>query len=72
MSLELHFAFDAPLNKSDTEQNTYGCRANNPAICKYNSLPDVCAFVREDQICYHPSRAWKKQYLMLNEKLEDS
>ena len=72
MSSELHFEFDAPLNKRDMDQETYGCRANNPAICKYNSLPGVCAFVREDQICKHPSRAWKKQFSKLKGMLEES
>ena len=58
----LHIKFDAPLNELDTENQTYGCRANNPNICSNNSIPDVCAFSSDDFVCRRPSRAWKKQY----------
>ncbi len=64
-SKELCVPFNAPLNKEDTEVQTKGCRANNPDICAFNGIPDVCAFVRQDGICKKPSRAWKKQYLKL-------
>ena len=57
--------FNAPLNKLDTEYQTYGCRQNNPEICKNNGLIGVCAFVREDGICKSPSAAWAKQYRFL-------
>lgn len=57
--------FNAPLNKLDTESQTYGCRQNNPEICKKNGLIDVCAFAREDGICKSPSSAWARQYLKL-------
>lgn len=30
---ELRIPFNAPLNKMDTEVQTYGCRQNNPDIC---------------------------------------
>lgn len=63
----IKFAFNAPLNAKDTENQTYGCRANNPDICASNSLPGVCAFASEDCICRKPSRAWKKQYHKLLE-----
>lgn len=33
MNKELLIPFDAPLNKKDTEAQTYGCRQNNPNIC---------------------------------------
>lgn len=67
MKRELKIAFKAPLNELDTEEQTYGCRANNPDICKNNGIPNVCAFEREDCICKQPSKAWKKQYLKLKE-----
>ena len=57
--------FNAPLNKEDTEEQTEGCRANNPDICAFNGITDVCAFTRPDCICKKPSRAWKKQYIKL-------
>ena len=55
----------APLNEFDTETQTYGCRANNPDICKNNGIPGLCAFAKEDHICLSPSKAWKKQYQKL-------
>lgn len=64
---ELRILFNAPLNKQDTETQTFGCRANNPDICSNNSLPGVCAFASDDCICKKPSRAWKKQYQKLKE-----
>jgi hypothetical protein len=54
--------FHAPLRPKDTEFQTEGCRHTNPSICKNNSLPEVCAFVREDGICMMPSKSWSKQY----------
>ena len=62
---ELKVPFNAPLNKQDAEQQTYGCRANNPDICANNAIVDVCAFASTDGICKKPSRAWRKQYLKL-------
>ena len=59
---KLVVAFSAPLNKQDSEFQTYGCRHTNPEICKKNGLFNVCAFVREDRICESPSSAWAKQY----------
>lgn len=62
-------AFHKPLHEMDTETQTYGCRYSNPDICKNNSTQNICAFVRKDNICLMPSRAWKKQYWKLvNEK----
>lgn len=63
--MEYKFGFSDPLNQNDTENQTYGCRANNPNICANAYLDGVCAFVREDHICLKPSRAWKKQYKQL-------
>ena len=54
--------FHSPLNKEDTELQTYGCRQNNPDICKRNGIPGICAFASDDKICRHPSQAWKKKY----------
>ncbi len=65
MKKELKIAFNAPLLEGDTESQTYGCRANNPDICKNNGIEDICAFESKDYICKTPSRAWKKQYLKL-------
>ena len=31
---ELRVPFNAPLNEQDTEKQTYGCRQNNPGICR--------------------------------------
>ena len=64
---ELWIPFNAPLNKMDTEVQTYGCRQNNPDICGNNRLIDICAFASKDGIFRKPSRAWKKQY----QKLKD-
>lgn len=68
MKQELIFQPDAPLNKLDTESTTYGCRQNNPKICKNCYMDGICAFVNKDEICYQPSRAWKKKFLELKEK----
>ena len=62
MKKELCVGFNSPLNPEDTEEQTYGCRQNNPDICKNNGVQGICALVREDGICKQPSRAWKKQY----------
>ena len=64
---EIRFSFNAPLNDLDTDNQTFGCRANNPDICANCYAPKICAFVNEDHICRKPSRAWKKQYYFLSE-----
>lgn len=69
---ELRISFNAPLNKQDTEYQTYGCRQNDPGICKNNGLLGVCAFVEKDGICRKPSRAWKRQYHKLIDKSSKS
>ena len=61
----LKMSFHAPLNKLDSEEQTFGCRANNPNICASNGIPGVCAFASDDGVCRKPSRAWKKQYAKL-------
>ena len=65
---KLKIPFNAPLNSLDSETQTFGCRANNPDICKYNHLENVCAFVTEDNICKKPTRAWKNQFNKLKIK----
>ena len=55
----------APLNKEDTETQTFGCRHTNPSICSSNSLDGVCAFVTKNSICRRPPRTWKKIYIAL-------
>lgn len=67
MKKELTFKFNDPLNRLDTAEQTYGCRANNPDICANGYLPNVCAFASDDCICKKPSRAWKRQYQKLLE-----
>lgn len=67
MNNKLKIGFSEPLNELDTETQTYGCRANNPDICKNNGVDGVCAFVCSDCICKVPSRAWKKKYIELKE-----
>lgn len=64
----LRVPFNAPLQPGDTVDETVGCRANNPDICKNNGIPDVCAFERKDGVCKIPSKAWKKQFNKLTEK----
>lgn len=71
MNKKLKIPFAEKLNKLDTENQTYGCRANNPDICANCNLPDVCAFVRTDNICKKPTRAWKKQYNELKKEHGD-
>jgi hypothetical protein len=65
---ELRFSLNAPLDKNDTEKQTFGCRHTNPDICKNNGLP-CCAFNSNDKICRQPSRKWKDVYNFLKGKL---
>jgi len=68
MNNEIRIPFNEKLSKYDTEEQTYGCRANNPDICANCYVPNVCAFSREDHICKKPSRAWKKQFSNLKQE----
>lgn len=65
MNKKLRIPFNAPLYEADNENQTYGCRANNPDICSSNSISNICAFTSDDCICKKPSKAWKKQYYKL-------
>ncbi len=62
---QLKVSFHEKLNVLDSEDQTFGCRANNPDICANNGIPDMCAFASVDGICRRPSKAWKKQYQKL-------
>ena len=64
---ELRFSLKDPLNNGDTENQTFGCRASNPDICKNCYVPNVCAFTSDDKICKSPSAKWKKYFLQLKE-----
>ena len=63
----LKVAFNAPLNEGDSEEQTYGCRQNNPDIGGANGIEGVCAFSAEDGICKRPPKAWKKQFHKLRD-----
>ena len=56
------------LNEFDNEKQTFGCRQNNPNICGFCYVENVCAFNSKDKICKHPSRQWKKIYNELKTK----
>lgn len=64
---EFRFSLNDKLNVGDTENQTYGCRANNPDICKNCYVDNICAFTSEDHICKSPSARWKKYYKKLKE-----
>lgn len=67
MKSKYQVPFSARLNEKDSETQTFGCRANNPDICRFYMLDGTCAFTRDDHICTKPSRSWKKQYRKLKE-----
>lgn len=67
---KLKFSLKTPLHNEDTENQTYGCRANNPTICKNCYIEGVCAFTSTDHICKSPSAKWKKYYKKLQETEE--
>ncbi len=54
--------FHAALKPKDTVTQTEGCRHTNPPICGSHSIPEVCAFVREDGMCLKPPKSWPKQF----------
>ena len=61
------FTIHDPLHELDTAEQTYGCRCNNPDICKH-CYDKTCALSNDTHICTTPSRAWKKVYLEKVEK----
>jgi hypothetical protein len=48
------------LSEFDSPAQTLGCRHSTPAICKNNSTPAKCAYVRGDNICLMPSQSWRR------------
>lgn len=60
----IHVPYNAPLNVNDNEEQTFGCRATSPSICKNFGLAN-CAFKNPNKICSLPPRGWKKHYLVL-------
>jgi hypothetical protein len=61
--------FHAPLQPDDTAHVTRGCRHTNPDICRKNSMPGVCAFVRSDGMCHSPPSTWERQYEKLKAQI---
>lgn len=56
-----------PLSELDTELQTLGCRHSNPNICKNNSTPAKCAFVRQDNRCLLVPHSWKRIFYELKD-----
>ena len=71
MNKDLKIPLDAQLHVLDSETQTYGCRQRNPDICGNNSVSGICAFTTDDCICRKPSRAWKRQYTVLKEQVNE-
>jgi predicted nucleic acid binding AN1-type Zn finger protein len=63
-------AFQAPLHPLENEKRTFGCRYSNPDFCAKNRLPQVCALVRSDKLCYAPPHLWPKQFKKLQGQRE--
>ena len=61
-------ASQTPLHPEDTPTQTFGCRLSNPNSCLKHSLPQVCAFVRNDGLCLSPPKTWSNTYRRLKEK----
>ena len=55
----------------DSINQTYGCRHFNSHYCKNNSMVNICAFIREDNIYKIPPVSWKMQFCC-NEKPEQT
>ena len=51
-----------PLKPQDSPHQTYGCRCQKPNNCMNNSMENICAFVRTNNICLKPPTGWAKQY----------
>ena len=52
MNKELRVPFNAPLREEDTEEQTFGCRQNNPDICGNNGLPEYKTQEKIGQFLY--------------------
>lgn len=57
-----------PLEDGETLNRTIGCRHSNPNICRKNGQEDVCALVREDNICKSPPQSWGKLFEKLSKQ----
>ena len=57
----IHIPYRAPLNSGDTENQTYGCRATSPNICKNHGMAG-CAYVNQTGIWMMPPRGWNKHF----------
>ena len=62
--------FHLPLEPSDTETQTVGCRHTNATNCGKNSMEGVCAFARPDRMCLLPPMSWPKQFERLRTESE--
>ena len=60
--------FHARLEPGDSPTTTVGCLHTNPEICRKNSMPEVCAFVREEGRCCAPPASWPEQYQALKKE----
>ena len=58
--MNVKIRFDAPLQNDDAEDRAYGCRQNNPDICKNNSVLGICAFANPDGICHNTNLILKQ------------
>jgi hypothetical protein len=58
--------YNEPLHSKDSEDMTFGCRQMTPENCAKNSMIDICAFVREDNICLPPPNKWRKKFKTIN------
>lgn len=62
----------APLHPQDTKEKTYGCRHSNPDICGSSYMPNICAFVTKDKICYKPPTSWIKKIEKVKEESNEN
>jgi hypothetical protein len=60
------------LSELDSVEKTVGCRHSNPDICKNNSTPNKCAFVRADNICLLPPQSWRRLFCELEKGARSS
>lgn len=68
---ELRISPSAPLNALDTATQTYGCRHRSPHTCPNGNMPNVCAFVTNDNICRRPPNTWKRKFIILKDRFNN-
>jgi hypothetical protein len=56
-----------PLHPLESLTQTIGCRHSDPEICRNNSTPKKCAFVRTDKACFMPPKSWPRLFAELSE-----